>query len=154
GAVAVTREFYFTTVFLSIALSVATLAVYARSLAADAWTAAAGLLMLVGSKAFVDFSTSGLENPLGHLLIVVFMSVYLGAAAVGPATVRRLGVIAALCALTRMDTALLLAPCVLEAAATNGVRRSWRPLLAGAALALIWEGFSLLYYGQPLPNTA
>jgi arabinofuranosyltransferase len=30
----------------------------------------------VFSKAYIDYSTSGLENPLTHLLIVLFFIVY------------------------------------------------------------------------------
>src|SRR5437773_12560652 len=61
AAVAVTREFYFTTIALSIAVSAACIGIYVAAVAPEAWTAAAGLLMLVCSKAFVDYSTGGLE---------------------------------------------------------------------------------------------
>ena len=71
AAVAVTREFYFTTIALSLALSIAAVALYVTRAAADSRTAAAGLLILLCSKAFVDYSTGGLENPLGHFFIVV-----------------------------------------------------------------------------------
>ena len=35
-----------------------------------------GLLALIGSRAFMDYSTSGLENPLTHLLLACFLAVY------------------------------------------------------------------------------
>src|SRR5436853_357799 len=60
AAVAVTREFYFTTIALSLALSIGAVALYVTRAAADSRTAAAGVLMLLCSKAFVDYSTGGL----------------------------------------------------------------------------------------------
>jgi len=39
---------------------------------------AARLAVLVSSRAFTDYSTSGLENPLTHLLLASFFVVYFG----------------------------------------------------------------------------
>ena len=36
-----------------------------------------GFSILIFSKAFIDYSSSGLENPLTHLLILIFLSVFL-----------------------------------------------------------------------------
>jgi arabinofuranosyltransferase len=70
---------------------------------------------------------------------------------------RRIGwltLIAALCVLTRMDTVLLIAPALAVAAMSAGVRRSIVPVLAASTPLLAWLIFSIIYYGQPLPNTA
>ena len=56
----------------------------------------------------VDFSTSGLENPLTHLLLIAFLWVWWDEPD-GPRRLRRLSLVAALCLLTRMDLAPLIA---------------------------------------------
>ena len=150
---AMTGEFYYTVIFLSFTLSLAAVIVYARFVAIHDIAAVAGLALLVCSKSFVDYSSSGLENPLTHLLVVAFFVVYWRA---GLAPDRRVGILAlcaALCALTRLDTTLLLAPALMAAVARAGLRRSLVPLAVGFGPLAAWEIFSTIYYGFPLPNT-
>ena len=117
---------------------------------------AAGLLIL--SKAYVDFATSGLENPLSHvLLLMAFMLTVPDKEP--PASTWRVGgffFVAGLTYLTRPDLLLSLAP--LAAWIVWRQRRQSRPLalalLVGALPVLIWTAFSLYYYGFPFPNTA
>jgi len=76
----VTREYFFTAVALSLACSVAAVILLLRR-ASPARAAALWLLLaLMCSKAFVDFTTSGLENALGYLLVAAFGAVFLGKA--------------------------------------------------------------------------
>src|SRR6186997_2028230 len=42
------------------------------SFARGAWMGAVGVLILLTSKAYVDFLASGLENPLAHVLVAAF----------------------------------------------------------------------------------
>lgn len=154
AAVALTREFYFTTIGVSLAASAAAIGLYAKAVAADRLTAVVGVMMLVCSKAFVDYSTGGLENPLAHLLIVVFLAVYWRARDPDGRTLGWLTAVAALCTLTRMDSVVLLVPALAATAAAVGLRKSVVPVAFGAAPLIVWELFSILYYGQPLPNTA
>src|SRR5262245_46425732 len=73
---AVTGEPYFTSIAIEIALTLLTVWQLIR-LAPSVWSAALGLTVLVCSRAFVDYSTSGLENALTNLLLVVFLRNYL-----------------------------------------------------------------------------
>lgn len=138
--------------------------------------AAAGLALLL-SRAQVDFATSGLENPLACLLVVLLLRRDLrpwadGQPAPGPApaaTRRRdawlppadgdaarlleLGLLSSLLALTRLDLALVPLP-VLAARVAAGGWRHWRQLLLAAAPLVLWELFAVVYFGFPLPNTA
>jgi arabinofuranosyltransferase len=149
----VTREPYFTTLAFSAALSIGSLWYLARGLAASATAAIVAVVLCMCSKAFVDFSTSGLENPLTHFLLVLFFLVAWRA----PATPRTLTLVSGLLSfimLTRFDLGLLVLPTVgllvLRAP-------SWRTVGAVAVglLPLIgWELFSVAYYGFPFPNTA
>jgi arabinofuranosyltransferase len=105
----------------------------------------------LGSRAIVDYATSGLEEPLSYVLLTGFLAVWY---AEGPVQLRVLGGIAGVAAVTRLDSGLLLAPCLAVAA----VRAGWREGLAGAAFAAgppaAWMAFSVGYFGFALPNTA
>ncbi len=147
-----TGELVLTAMLGSIALTGLAAALLARGASGSA-AAAVALVALVASRAFTDFSTSGLENALGHLLLVGFV---LCARRMRGAPRAFLG--AALCAglavTNRMDAALLVAPALLAAAWTLPRARAAGLLALGAAPFLLWEAFALAYYGFPFPNTA
>ncbi len=150
---ALTREVYSTGIVLSIAVSLAALALFAFRLARSLPAALLGLVVLLLSRAFVDYATCGLENPLLHLLLAGFLMVWFRT----PHDARRflqLCMIAAFGFLTRADSVLLFAPALVFAA----VRLPRRQLLRAGMVALLpvlaWELFSLVYYGSLVPNTA
>lgn len=115
-------------------------------------------LALIGSRAFVDFSTSGLENPLSYLLIGVFLIRYLQ----GAYTLRNyswLAAIMGLVLLNRLDLGVLLIfPLawfgyqVKQKAAVSWIKLLGQTLLMWSPL-IAWEVFSIIYYGFPFPNT-
>jgi len=160
---AATGELFYTATLLGIGLSVAAVGLLAFRLPVRPTTAALGVLILTGSRAFVDYATSGLENPLTHLLLALFLLVYLTRPA-GNRRLLTLSFLAALVALNRTDALLLVLPALGLALWRDSSRRdssrrgrSWRAL-AAAALGflpfLLWTAFSLAYYGFPFPNTA
>ena len=111
----------------------------------------AGSLAL--SKSFVEFSTSGLENPLTHLLLVLLWR----ATERGPrSSLSKASVIVACAILNRLDLALLFVPPLLAFAKSRHDPPSRRALALGLTIAplLTWEFFSLAYYGSLVPNTA
>lgn len=105
-------------------------------------TRGAALLFAGGwllSKSIVDYATSGLENPLVNLWLALFFL-----EGVGPARGPRLGLLAALLALTRLDAAWLVLPAL-----------AWRPSAwRGLWPLAVWFAFALFYYGSWLPNSA
>ena len=145
-------EVYYTTLGISLLLTmsgVAWLLLRARTGAAVGVTAA----LMLCSRAFCDYTTSGLETPLTLVLLVGFVT---NALCEGPPARRytRAVLLANLLALNRMDLALLCLPAVL--AAMRGV-----PLRAvitrGALMSLpfvAWLSFAGIYYGSPFPVTA
>lgn len=149
----VTREAFYTTLFVSLACSIAAVALFAFRVTIGWFGAIFAVIALTLSKAFIDFSTSGLENPLTFLLLVLFMIVYFGRAW-NIRNLAILSVIAFLAAFNRIDSFVLLAPALLF--------YSWRlrsiaavgALVAGSIPFLIWEAFSFIYYGFLVPNTA
>ncbi len=170
GADALTREIHFTSLVLSILTSCAALYLLATRITSSHLAAAFAVLALTLSKAFVDYSTSGLENPLSHLLLVLFVIVFLSnerrslinLPTNSPPTKERrsligppfwLALLTSLLLLTRLDLALLVAPACLLFLAQNFNKPTLRQLAFGSLPFLAWEGFSLFYYGFPFPNT-
>ena len=119
--------------------------------------------VLLFSRAFVDFATSGLENPLSYALLAAFVTYYIrgeeSSAPAAPAASKRwligLWLLTALLYLTRPDDVLIVAP--LLGLACWRVRRP-RTVIGAAVLgvlpAIAWTLFSIVYYGFPFPNTA
>ena len=116
--------------------------------------ASAALLL---SRAFADYSSSGLENPLLHLLLCLYVLV---AITQQDATRRFLhtGLLYSLLFLTRPDAIVLVTPVSLwmlwQAYKASGWKRTLKLAAIAAAPALAWEVFSLVYYGSLVPNTA
>jgi arabinofuranosyltransferase len=150
---AVFKNIYFVSLFVSIVLSLIAVALVAFRVARSQIAGICALAALASSKAFVDYSTSGLENPLSNLLLVLFFWRYVRGHS-NQHTLLHLGFLAALSALNRLDTLLFYAPALLHVLYLKRGRRALGELLIGFAPLLLWECFSLLYYGFLFPNTA
>jgi arabinofuranosyltransferase len=143
-----TRNVFTSTFILSIGVSIASLWLLLTRVARNFWAGVLAASVLLLSKAYVDFSTSGLENPLAHLLIL--------AAVLSATTATTFFLICSLVYLTRPDLLLLLLPLALLVA--TECRTTPRALVKATAIgampAVAWTLFSLYYYGFPFPNTA
>ncbi len=144
-----TGETYFTTLAVSIALSLVTLRLIAgQTMSAAAILVAAGAALL--SPLFVSFSTSGLAFPLAHLLVVVFAVAALGTSRASRALVG-LGALAGLAAATDWATLWLTAPVLIA----RMVRTTPRTAVAMWAAALgpvaIWLAWTWWYAGSMGP---
>jgi len=158
AAHALTGEFFFTVTFLSWAVCLATgvwLARWVRPLPGGALL----IVWLLTSKAFVDYTASGLENPLSYLLVALFYTRYLDRPVdrpVSPAELRWFTLVASLGFLNRPDAALIYAIPLVEMI-WRAVRARGAAMLAHAAVgfapAVAWLVFATVYYGFPLPNT-
>lgn len=158
---AVTREAFWTTIAIALVVSGAALWLGLRG--CRGWVGALVCVVAIScSRAFVEFSTGGLENPLTHLAIAGGAWLLLGNAEREGDARRRL-VVAGLWLSaafgSRPDAVLLLAPVWVELdrrarAAGLSLRVRMSAWLLGAAPMLAWELFSLIYYGALVPNTA
>ena len=116
---------------------------------------------MITSKAFMDYSSSGLENPLSHLLVALFYARLArgdrALAELSRPEVCWLFFIGALAFVNRMDTVLFYAPALAYLGVVHLRRHGLR--FAGVVLlallpAFLWLLFSTIYYGFPFPNTA
>jgi arabinofuranosyltransferase len=153
AAAATTGEVYYSSIILSVLLSVATIAIVLSRVAVTPPRVALAFSAFVLSKAFVDYSTGGLENPLTHLLLVLFFVTVFGHQPL-PRRLLTLSLLAALLMLNRVDTGLLVLPTLGMEVWRSGLRRAWKPIAFGMTPLLAWEAFSLIYYGFLVPNTA
>jgi arabinofuranosyltransferase len=159
AAYAITSELFYTTLAISYALCALALYTVFRSFG-SIWRFALLLGLLLSSKAFVDYTSSGLEYPLSFLLLAAFYCRFLAQArdvtTPAPSGLIALGGIASLSFLNRSDSILLyVVPLAYLGWTAWPLYR--RKLLAyfGVAFtpAALWLLFSFIYYGFPFPNT-
>jgi arabinofuranosyltransferase len=108
------------------------------------------ILTLISSEAFVSFSTSGLETSLSYLLYSLVVYFYLTKQY--NLTIFFIG----LCLLTRLDYVVVTFPILLSTIflqyGSQFLKNLYKILFLLAPL-LVWEIFSVLYYGFIFPNT-
>ena len=113
------------------------------------------IAILAVSRAFTDYSSSGLENPLVHLLICLYVWFWLSER---PLQQRffAASLIYGLVYITRPDGIFLLTPA--SAYLLYQMFKQKQAWFKSSLLALLpviaWETFSIIYYGTPVPNTA
>ena len=165
---ALTREPFYSMMALSAVISLAGFFLLLRYICRDTKAMITVALVLFSTSSFIDFSTSGLENPLTHLLLIFFCLAVLAERI----STKRL-FLAALCSsllmLTRPDSILLVAPALAmalwrwsgrEGTAVTSQRirailtRGFAVCFVGFLPFLLWSLFSLWYYGFLFPNTA
>lgn len=139
----ITGEFYLTVLSLAALLTVGAAHLLTRGLDADRATLA--LSALVVSKAFIDYTSSGLENPLSYFLLVAFVAA------------RKPVVLIALSGalfLTRQDLILLIFPSLMLAVWQGRSSLRLKEVAAAVMPVVVWGAFAILYYGFFFPNTA
>ncbi|MFH2049367.1 MAG: hypothetical protein ABIJ12_07965 [bacterium] len=149
----ITREVFYSSIFLSIIISVLTVCLLAFRMAKSSYVSCIAVIAFILSKAFIDYSTSGLENPLSHLLAVIFFMVFL-TRPLEKKTIIILSLIAALAGLNRMDCLLIYFPVFVYLLWKDFRLRNLAYIFLGFLPLLIWELFSLFYYGFLFSNTA
>jgi arabinofuranosyltransferase len=121
-----------------------------RHLALDAERFALAVAVpLFASQAFTDYASSGLESPATALLLVAFAALALRR----PTPWLAVSLAAALAALNRLDSLVLTGPCCLALALRRPRQVAWGRVALGALPLVLWELFSLFYFGFLLPNT-
>jgi arabinofuranosyltransferase len=164
AAYAATSNLFYTTLGLSYVLCALALGVVFKTLN-SIWGSALFLGVLLSSKAFVDYTSSGLEYPLSFFLLCVFYCRFfrltrdtagVPSELVTAREIVVLGGLASLAFVNRSDSILLyLGPLSCLAWIAWPVYRLRLAIYVAVALAPIalWLAFSFVYYGFPFPNT-
>jgi len=151
---ALTGEPYYGTLVLGGLTTLLAVAILWFGVARTTLGAVAATLPLLWSKSFVDFSTSGLENPLTHLLLAL-LALSLLREGDRPVDLFRTALITALAMLNRLDLIVLFAPALaMHIWHSPRTREHLGAVLAGFVPLALWEIFSFVYYGSLVPNTA
>ena len=149
----IVKNMYLLGLFISMATTIAAVLLLLNRTAKTSETRIFLLVSLISSAAFMDYSTSGLENPLTHLLLILFA--ILGFSERPPR--QKLwftSLIAGLMLLNRMDSILLVAPMLAYIWWNQRSVKTALIVLAGITPFLLWEVVATIYYGFPFPNTA
>ncbi|HSP87572.1 MAG TPA: hypothetical protein VLN45_05530 [Ignavibacteriaceae bacterium] len=148
-----TGDVYFTTIIISILLSIVAVTILVFYISENYKISILVLIALIFSKSFIDYSTSGLENPLSYFLVVLFYYIYLKKEN-NNKKILSLALITSIIALNRFDLLLLLLPALFYNSYKTARLKSIPYLIAGFIPLILWLLFSLFYYGFPFPNTA
>ncbi|MBA4285366.1 MAG: hypothetical protein C0434_07515 [Xanthomonadaceae bacterium] len=152
AAHALSGEMYLTAMAVSVACSLLAVHVVLRRLCYGNTAALAFVVLLLCSQAVLDFTTSGLENPLSFLLVALFCAQWLNHPA-GYRPLFGLMLTGCLLALNRLDLAVLVAPALAIELWQQRSRRALGITVIAMTPLVAWELFSLLFYGFPFPNT-
>lgn len=160
GMALVIGNVFLATFLTSIALSSFFVYLIVRFCREDAQLALCLVIIVVTSKAFMDFTSSGLENPLSHLLLFVFVGMtYSALNTQAPSdSVRNVvflyGLTASALILTRPDFGIFAITGTIAISYMSHTRRHILSYFFGLLPTVVWTIFSIFYYGSPIPNSA
>ena len=150
-----TNEIYYTSIILSITVSVITTLIFSFKISKTVLGAILGITIFIFSSPFIDYSTSGLENPLTHLILAIFLLVYIKSKNnFSFKTLFFLSIITSFGVINRLDTFVIFLPCLVYAFLKLPKIKGLYIIGIGLLPAITWKGFTLFYYGFLLPNTA
>lgn len=151
---AITKEMFLTGIFVSFAISMLVIILFTLGITQNIPQIFIATSILGFSRAFVDYSSSGLENPMSHLLLLIFMMLFL-TQKFDLKNLFILSLIASLATLNRQDCILLYLPSLAYTWwKTQNKKQGFILLCLGFIPLILWEIFSIIYYGFPFPNTA
>ena len=148
-----TREIYFTSLIISLLISLTAVLLIIFKLSDSVNNSILVVLILVFSRSFIDYSTSGLDNPLTHLILVIYFIIYFKFEN-SSKKLLYLSFVASLAALNRLDIMLICFPILVTTYLNTKKLKGLFVAIAGFLPVIIWEAFSLVYYGFLFPNTA
>jgi arabinofuranosyltransferase len=151
-----THEIFFTVIIVSLIISLLSVSIIPMKLSKSEFGSLLAISVLLFSNAFVDYCTSGLENPLSYLLSAVFLLVYFNdkSGEYSSKELFFLSLISSLAALNRLDSFVIFLPALLFAFwKSDNKIEALKYLALGQFPIILWEIFSVIYYGFPFPNT-
>ena len=151
----VTRELFVTTITISVILTILSALLLIKiqfDQDQEKQTFFTPVLFLPFSWAFIDYSTSGLENSLSYFLVGLLF--YILANGNIQKHIRKLFLLLTLLFLNRMDYVILFLPLILYLIWNCGnIRKLFHNTWLSILIVICWFIFSTLYFGSPVPNT-
>lgn len=155
---AITHEIFLTVITLSVATAFVAVFLLVKRISSSYAAAIAGLIALISSKAFIDYTTSGLEDVLNYLLVALFC-ICLFRTLPTQKQFRLLILLASLAAFNRLDLALIFVPPIayISWSIVTHAKASIVHLMRDALIYSVpvwgWLIFSTIYFGFVFPNT-
>jgi arabinofuranosyltransferase len=146
------RDSFYTPIIISLLITLIAVVLVVYKFPASKFNSFVFIILLVVSKSFIDYSTSGLENALSHLIAITFIYVYIK----HDSDIRKiffLSLIFSLALLNRMDSILFYLPALSYVLMQSKNMKNIIIILAGLSPIILWTVFSIIYYGYPFPNT-
>lgn len=115
------------------------------------------LFTLLCSSSFISYTTSGLENSMLFFLAALFLKAYFKTETYSLKQMLYMAILISLIAMTRMDAVLMFIPMILYVYLVKREISFIKAVgigIAGLLPFILWEFFSLFYYGFFVPNTA
>jgi arabinofuranosyltransferase len=136
-------DIYSISIICSMVLTLATAAIIAGKTARSNSSVLIVLAAMISSRAFIDYSTSGLENSLSHFILALFLLIYFRDSA-NNSRLLALSFLASAAILTRQDLGLIVLPPLVVAASMHPWRKGLADVFTGLMPVAAWELFSLL----------
>lgn len=153
GLYVFTREPFYTVIFASIVLCAGAVVLLISTQRYRPAVLLLPLTVFILSRSFIDYSTSGLEQPMSFLLLALFFRLTYHKDQT-PVSCGLAAITAAAATLNRTDSLLLFLPTLLVTIWDNRSLRTLIYVLVAFLPFVLWELFSLFYYGFLAPNTA
>lgn len=158
AAYLLTREMFFTSIFVCVIFSSLAYYILAYKFCKTKEQVIVSFAALIGSTAFITYTTSGLENSLLFFLGALFIKIYFETEKYTGKQLLIMALIFSMIALARMDAVLIFIPMICYAFLFKREKTTFPGAvvigLAGLLPFILWEVFSVFYYGFPFPNTA
>lgn len=147
------NDLYYLAIFLGLIFTTITIYLILRETEGTVARATVAAIILA-SSAFIDFSTSGLENSLSYFLITLF-AIHVLKNEISSINWFFLAFLAGAGILTRPDLGVFFISAIIFLSLQEKPSINlYKKILMGLLPFLLWEMFALFYYGTFIPNTA
>jgi len=152
------RHMFLVSILICVIFSAVAYSIVVHSFCTDRRQVILAFLVLICSSSFMSYTTSGLENSMLFFLAALFLKKYFSSEKYNASKMLYLAVLISLIAMTRMDAVLMFVPMILYVYLAKRDNVSFPKAVGLGILGLLpfilWELFSLFYFGFLVPNTA
>lgn len=152
------RKMFVVSLLICILFSTIAFGIFVHRFCENKFQVIVGTAILLTCVSFVSYTSAGLENCMLYLLCMLFLKEFFNSDEYNASSMLKLAILISLIAMTRMDAVLMFVPMICYLYLFKRKNVSFVKAVGLGALGLspfiIWELFSLIYYGFFVPNTA